>query len=483
MAADLKLGNSLNRKAKQMVIDDVLETLDLTKTKETRCDRLSGGQQKRLSIALELVDNPPVMFLDEPTTGLDSSASLQCIAMLQGLARGGRTIVCTIHQPSAAIYEMFDHIYLLAEGHCLYQGAATNTVAYFNSVGLTCPQYHNPADYMIEVVSKEYGNFNDQLALAANGNRSWRSVAADKTQIYSINGVERYNNEGKATVLINPPSEFTRFWVLLNRCVIQLYRDWTITHLKLILHFLVGILLGLLFVDAGSDGSKTINNAGFLMVTVTYLCYTSMMPAVLRFPSELPVLRKEKFNNWYQLRTFYLAFLAANLPVQMLFAVVYSSVSYFLSSQPLDWHRFLMFLGMAILTTLIAESFGLVIGTLVNPVNGTFFGAISTAGMLAFCGFLVLFNHMPIFMYYVSYLSYLRYSFDGLMQAVYGFNREKLVCPKGEMYCHYRTPETLMTELSLNDGKYWVDVLVLLVNFVVLRIVGYVTLKRKLSST
>lgn len=488
MAADLKLGNSLNRKAKDMVVADVLETLDLTKAKDTRCDRLSGGQKKRLSIALELVDNPPVMFLDEPTTGLDSSSSLQCIAMLQGLARGGRTIVCTIHQPSAAIYEMFDHVYLLAEGHCLYQGAATSTVSYLSSVGLTCPKYHNPADYMIEVVSKEYGNFNEQLAIAATDLRSWRLVNPIKSQLYTAvnganRGVDNYGNQGKATVLINPPSEFTRFWVLLNRCTIQLYRDWTTTHLKLILHFLVGILLGLLFVDAGNDGSKTLNNIGFLLVSVVYLCYTSMMPAVLRFPSELPVIKKEKFNNWYQLRTYYLAFLVANTPVQMLFATVYSSVSYFLSSQPLDWHRFVMFLIMAILTTFIAESIGLVIGTCVNPVNGTFFGAIGTAGMLVFAGFLVLFNHMPVFLYYVSYFSYLRYALDGLIQSVYGFNREKLPCPKTEMYCHYRTPETLLTELAMTDGKYWVDAVVLLMNFVVLRIIGYCTLKKKLSST
>ncbi|KAH0547421.1 ATP-binding cassette sub-family G member 4-like [Cotesia glomerata] len=482
IAANLKIGSSLNDKAKQMLIDDILETLDLTKTKETRCDRLSGGQRKRLSIALELIDNPPILFLDEPTTGLDSSSTLQCIAMLKNLASDGRTIVCTIHQPSAAIYEMFDHVYLLADGHCMYQGAPSNTISYFANSGLHCPQYHNPADYIIEVVSKEYGNFNEQLSLTAKGTRCWRTPLFVKTPIY-VNGLPNNSSVDckKATVFINPPSELARFWVLLNRCIIQLYRDWTVTHLKIVLHFLVAVILGLVFVDAGSDGSKTINNIGFLLITCIYLCYTSMLPAVLRFPTELPILKKEKFNNWYQLRTFYAAFLAANIPVQMIFAVVYTTVSYFLSRQPLDLNRFLMFLIVTMMTTVVAESIGLLIGTTTNPINGTFIGAILTAVLLLFAGFLVFLRHMPRFMYYFTYLSYLRYALQGLVQAIYGNNREKLPCPSSVDYCHYRSPSSILTELAMADAIFWVDMMILVGYFVAFRVIGYCTLKKKLS--
>ena len=476
MASNLKIGNSLSLKAKEMLIDEMLDNLDLSRTKETRCNRLSGGQKKRLSIALELLDNPPVMFLDEPTTGLDSLSSHQCIRLLRNLAKAGRTIICTIHQPSAATYEMFDTVYLLADGKCMYEGTTKNTVAYFSSIGLHCPMYHNPADYMIEIISKEYGDFNDQLAhLASNGEKSWRS---NTSQIQSTE-VNNSTNATKTSVLIQPPSEFEKFFVLIRRFTIQLFRDWTVTYLKIFTHFAVGVLLGLLYMDAGHDGSKTLSNVGFFMVSCTYLSYTSMMPAVFKFPLEMMTLKKERFNNWYQLRTYFVASFICNLPIQILYAFVYSGTSYFLSGQPLDVNRFLMYLMVAIMVTLMSDSVGVLIGILTNPINGTFLGAIILCAMLSLSGFLAHFSHMPRILFYSSYLSYIKYGVHAFVHAIYGFNREKLSCPK--IYCHYNMPSTLLTDLSMTDGKYWFDIFLLFCGWLLCRIVVYLSLKRKLA--
>lgn len=115
--------------------------------RDVKTEHLSGGQKKRLSIALELVANPPVFFLDEPTSGLDDFSAKNTVLLLRRLADEGRTVICTIHQPSASMLKVFDKVYVVAKGQCVFQGTPNAIVPYLGRNGFDCPTSYNPADY------------------------------------------------------------------------------------------------------------------------------------------------------------------------------------------------------------------------------------------------------------------------------------------------------------------------------------------------
>ncbi|XP_004530368.1 ATP-binding cassette sub-family G member 4 [Ceratitis capitata] len=168
LAAHLKLGFNTSKEYKQNLIKHILTLLGLEHRYNVFAAKLSGGQKKRLAIALELISNPPVLFLDEPTTGLDSSSCSQCVSLLKKLASLGHTIVCTIHQPSALIFEMFDKLYTVVDGNCIYQGPVRELIPFLEGQDLVCPSYHNPADFLLEIAVGEHDRDLVKLVNAAN---------------------------------------------------------------------------------------------------------------------------------------------------------------------------------------------------------------------------------------------------------------------------------------------------------------------------
>ncbi|XP_030080305.1 ATP-binding cassette sub-family G member 1 isoform X2 [Drosophila hydei] len=502
LAAALKISNKcVNLKEKRILIDHLLNTLKLNKAKQTRCSKLSGGQKKRLSIALELIDNPAVLFLDEPTTGLDSSSSFDTIQLLRTLANEGRTIVCTIHQPSTNIYNLFNLIYVLSSGQCTYQGTPQNTVMFLKTIGLECPAYHNPADFLLECVNGDFDDHTEALTECAKDTR-WRydqQLLQDEAEPPTDAQVAKFNEsqtQGQAAQpkiqkvesakeLIKhtyPPPEWVRLWLLIGRCHLQFFRDWTLTYLKLGMHILSAVMIGLFFGDSGINATKQISNVGMIMIHCVYLWYTTIMPGILRYPMEIEIIKKETFNNWYKLRTYYVATLITSTPVHIIFSTVYITIGYLMTDQPVELDRFVKYLLTAVVVTICADGLGVFLGTILNPVNGTFVGAVSTCFMLMFSGFLILLNHIPNALRFIAALSPMRYALENMVISLYGNQRDKLVCPSTEFYCHFKNAITVLRQFGMEQGDFGYNIMMILGQITLFKILAYFTLKHKLKS-
>lgn len=162
-AAKLKLPGTIEQKMDR--VEKILTELRLTKCQNTKIGGplvkgVSGGERKRTSIGVELITDPNLIFLDEPTTGLDSFTATSVMETLKELANQGRTIVQTIHQPNSDIFEMFDRLMLMAKGKIIYFNQADKAVDYFSQISFNdkffkCPELSNPSDYFMSIMSIE----------------------------------------------------------------------------------------------------------------------------------------------------------------------------------------------------------------------------------------------------------------------------------------------------------------------------------------
>lgn len=485
VAADLKLNRELSKADKLTAITEILFILRLTGAQHTVTDQLSGGEKKRLSVALELINNPPVIFLDEPTTGLDDLSSSQCISLLKLLAEGGRTVVCSIHSPSARLISQFDNVYIVSAGQCMFQGYGQEIVPFLSGVGLDCPKHYNPFDFVIEVANGDYGyEFLEKMSTCMENGRNTaylkERVEEEEQKSNEISFVQT-STEKKISPYNYDCSIWYQFKILLRRFWLQTYRDSGYLIFKMVLYAVLGVILGSFYLNMGQDGSMTIFNFGFCYTCVIAFLYLPLMPVLLHFPVEVQMIKREHFNQWYGLTAYYLAMSCTTLPLHTVMTIGYVGIAYFMSDQPLEGQRIAMFLLVCVLTTFISESFGLMISSVLNLVNGMFLGpCLSVPIMLLAVYGIGQGSDIPPLIRFAMYFSYLRYGMEGLIIAIYGNGRPVLPCPEEVDICPLRDPAYLIKFMGMGNVIFWVDILALITCFLVFRLASFYLLRQRL---
>ena len=150
-AAILRLPRHISKENKINRAEHVLSQLGLRHCADTLIGSefvrgISGGERRRVSIAIQVLTDPRILVLDEPTSGLDGKTAHDIIELLQSLAQGGVTIICTVHQSRSDFFPMFGNVVLLTTGgRIIYSGMAKDMIPYFCNAGYECPMFANPA--------------------------------------------------------------------------------------------------------------------------------------------------------------------------------------------------------------------------------------------------------------------------------------------------------------------------------------------------
>ena len=150
-AAIIRLPPHLSKSQKLARAEEVLSQLGLNHCADTLIGSefvkgISGGEKRRVSIAIQILTDPKILMLDEPSSGLDANTAHSVMELLQGLAKEGKTIICTIHQSRSDLFPLFGNLLLLANGgRMIYSGKGMDMMQYFNNIEYQCPTFANPA--------------------------------------------------------------------------------------------------------------------------------------------------------------------------------------------------------------------------------------------------------------------------------------------------------------------------------------------------
>jgi riboflavin transporter FmnP len=296
---------------------------------------LSGGERRRLTIACALVRSPSVLVLDEPTTGLDSSSSHQILVVLKKLARGGRSIIITVHAPRSDAFELFDQLLILAQGKSVFCGKTIDALPYFADLGYNLPDATNPLDFLIDVTSIDERDL-EREAQSSKRVSALRNAWAKEMQENGPPEDGATKRRSRLSVQFrqhtNRPGTFSQAVTLTRRGLLFIRRDWG-QNLGYAVQFIVlAVAMGAAFYRPPETpgGIQSLKTNIFQSIVCTY--YLSFIIYIYVLCKLLVVFDREREDQLYDSTVAYLVSLVFTyLPVNVIYPTIFSVIFYFMS--------------------------------------------------------------------------------------------------------------------------------------------------------
>ncbi|XP_067241293.1 ATP-binding cassette sub-family G member 5 isoform X2 [Chanodichthys erythropterus] len=392
---------------------------------------ISGGERRRVSIASQLLQDPKVILLDEPTTGLDSMTANQIVVLLAELAKRDRIVIVTIHQPRSELFRIFNRIAIMSRGELVFCGQPEEMVDFFSSCGYECPEYCNPFDIYVDLTSVDT-RCSEREAATYSRMHDITSAYQD-SEIYKsmLERIEQSCQRPDKPMIPfknkESPNCLSKLNVLLRRTVRNVSRDRMGILMRLSQNLIYGLFIAFFLMKLGKDVTKGAvqDRIGLIYQAMGASPYTGMLNAVALFPALRAIADQESKDGLYQKWQMFLAYIMHILPFSIISVFIFTSFLYWIVGMNPDPLRFLCFSAVVMVPHIVGELLTLVLLGVVQDPNMVNSGValLNIAGIMVGSGFLRGFKQMPVVFQWLSYLTFQKYGCELLIVTeFYGLN-------------------------------------------------------------
>ncbi|XP_012444742.1 pleiotropic drug resistance protein 1 [Gossypium raimondii] len=438
-SAWLRLSNDIDAETRKMFIEEVMELVELDSLRHALVglpgvNGLSTEQRKRLTIAVELVANPSIIFMDEPTSGLDARAAAIVMRTVRNTVDTGRTVVCTIHQPSIDIFEAFDELFLMKRGgQEIYVGPLGHhskyLIRYFEGIqGVSkIKDGYNPATWMLEVTASA-----QELSLGVDFADIYKN-----SDLYRRNKalIEDLSKPAPGAKELYFPTQYSQSF--LTQCTACLWKQhWSYwrnppyTAVRFLFTTVIALMFGTLFWDLGSKTEKVqdLSNAmGSMYAAVLFIGIqnsSSVQPVV---SVERTVFYRERAAGMYSAMPYAIAQVLVEIPYIFVQASVYGIIVYSMIGFEWTAAKFFWYLFFMLFTLLYFTYYGMM-AVAVTPnhhiaaiVSSAFYGLWNV-----FSGFIIPRPSIPVWWRWYYWICPVSWTLYGLFVSQFGDINELL---------------------------------------------------------
>nr|QNH67904.1 ATP-binding cassette transporter subfamily G-like protein 5 [Brachionus rotundiformis] len=488
----LKLGNDYSREERFQRIDEVIQEVNLVKAEDTIIgvgDKLKGLSEKPSINFKKIVNNPSLLFCDEPTSGLDSSMAQTLVESMRRLADQGKTVICTIHQPSSQIFEMFDTLILLAEGRLAYLGPNSLAPDYFSGLGYPVPYLYNPADHYIQTLAVSPQDRENSLYRV--------NMIADqfeKNELYyrmnyeiQLTESQPMNEDDNDAPKYNSTYSSQFGWLLWRQLKMDL-RNPLATKVVAMQTIIVAVFLGLIFLRLEKNEIGVQNRTGALFIILMQCNFAFLFGVVNTFPMDLVLVYRESKNRIFSITPYFFVKQIAEFPKFVILPGIMVTIVYWMAGLNDNFGVFIQILLTLILCTQVAVSYGLFISAIAPNTEAALAMVVPIMmPLLIFAGFFLNDVGVPDYFIWLKYISWFFYT-NEITNVYLWRNVDSIPCTKNsnnsnvcaENGCFENGQEFLEAN-GFKESMLPLDFIILILLFFIFRIISFIILRIKIS--